>query len=150
MKNIDFRDVKYLKYGRTALKLLTKEVDTVPKEGELGDILEFLFSAPRKLMTFIEYENATKKEINGKSYEHRSHEEYHYDLLEASGLLQTVNLRMKYSKSFKYEDFDLIDFEHLGGRRECRDHGQGCHFLKDLQQNKRNLQGLRITHQVHN
>ena len=85
-----------MKYGRIALNLhsLGSSVDSF--KGEIRETIDHLFNpnGVRRLKTFIEYEQT-------KGDDPRTHAEYHMDLLEESGLLKTLDLKMVYLNYIK-------------------------------------------------
>lgn len=105
----NYRDVKLLKYGRTAMQLHTISPKTAANDrsADLKDILEFLYNekagVPR-LKTLIEFEQSPDNFVNDINYTGRSHGGYHNALLEASGILQTLDVKIKYA------NFDQVNF----------------------------------------
>jgi len=141
---LNYRDVKLLRFGRTALDLFhinKEEISTrgVEKDGALLRALDYLlepriiedanfddarkWAKRRRLKTFIQFEKDKEtpgfNTVDGQCYNHRSFGEYHLALLEHSGILATMEVTMKYEK-FDAGDFDLLNFDEMGATRTER------------------------------
>ena len=138
--------MKLLKWGHTLLNIWSlksgRETNSPFKEemNERDVILKFLFGGAdefRKIRSYAEFESfrgLEKDDIRANiielysgekvDYSERSFQEYISDLLEYSGILETVEIKMSY-KNFQPGMLDLKDIDtEMGARRVCRETGK--------------------------
>ncbi|CBY19012.1 unnamed protein product [Oikopleura dioica] len=107
----NYRDVKYLKHGRSLINVIGPLSQKNIMKDDIPDVLNDKFQDT--MLSYSAWES-------NKGEDRRSHREYILDTLDENGLLETLDLSMSYG-NFSLKNFENMDWQDLQAERVCRE-----------------------------